>query len=39
MAETNFVSEKDKFVEYKYKITEFYIIINGKPKEFPTERF
>ena len=38
MAETNFVSEKDKFVEYKYKITEFYIIIDGKPKEFPTER-
>ena len=38
MAETNFVSEKDKFVEYKYKITEFYIIIDGKSKEFPTER-
>lgn len=38
MANQNLVSEKDKFVEYKYTISEFYIIINGKTEKFPVER-
>lgn len=35
---SNLIGENDKFVEYKYKITEFYIIIDGKEDKFPVER-
>lgn len=32
------VNPNDKFIKYKYKITEFYIIINGVSNEFPIEK-
>jgi hypothetical protein len=35
---TKMITDSDKFVEYKYQITEFYIIIDGKKTELPTER-
>lgn len=35
---SNLIKENDKFVEYKYKITEFYIIVDGKEDKFPVER-
>lgn len=34
--ENNYIiNDQDKFLEYKYKISEFYIIINGKNIEHP----
>lgn len=32
------VNEQDRFVKYKYAITEFYIIINGVSTSFPIEK-
>ena len=32
------LSDHDKFIKYKYTITEFYIIINGVSSEFPIEK-
>lgn len=34
----NFFSETDKFVEYKYTITEMMIMIGGESEKFPLER-
>ena len=36
--ESNLIKENDKFCEYRYKITEFYILINGEKDELPLER-
>ena len=38
MANTELIREDDRFIEYKYTISEFYAIINGKKEEIPTER-
>ena len=35
---SNLIKQNDKFVEYKYKISEFYILIDGKEDRFPVER-
>lgn len=32
------INDTDKFVEYKYTISEFYMIINGETTSFPLER-
>lgn len=32
------IGDQDRFAEYKYEITEFYIITNGITDEFPVER-
>lgn len=38
MANDILVGPNDKFVEQKYTITEFFMMIDGKPYEFPVER-
>ena len=32
------VNDLDRFVKYKYAITEFYIILNGVSQQFPIEK-
>lgn len=38
MANSIIVNDKDRFIEYRYSITEFYMVINGESIEFPVER-
>lgn len=35
---SNLITEKDTFAEYKYNVSEFYIIIGGETIDIPTER-
>lgn len=38
MAGNGLIKKEDQFAEYKYKVTEFFIIINGETDKFPVER-